>query len=93
MRNWFLVLTVAVSMGTVGCRSVWRHEEATPEKWSADRARCQYGIDPEQIEEIKKDPSAPIPRPRSPREWKTCMTTLGWDSGYGFRFGRQWGRE
>ena len=73
-----------------GCRSVWRHSDATQAMFDRDMGACRYGIDP--YEQGAYD-SAVARGERARRGWKQCMVARGWSTTTEMRGSAPWARN
>jgi hypothetical protein len=72
LRRPLLVLLASTSL-CLGCRTVWIHPNATPEKFETEKAQC--------LREIGSPPSDGV----AYRNWKACLLANGWTATTGFR--------
>jgi hypothetical protein len=83
----FVLFSVLAVHG--GCRSVWRHSDATQAMFDRDIAACRYGIEPYEPGAYE---SAVSGGAGSRRGWKRCMAARGWSTTTGSRDSAPWAR-
>ena len=82
-----LVLAAAVLL--TGCRTIWIHPDATPEKYEDDKYFCQHGVERGEglpPAETESERAWALEEPPSRADWKQCMLRLGWDTIPGARW-------
>ena len=75
----------------LGCHAVWTHPDATAEKYNRDLYYCRYGVepDPNLTEAEIRQRALLLQR----KDWKQCMTALGWTKTTGSASSEPWGRS
>ena len=92
MSKTMIALALGCTVVLVGCRTVWKHPDASAEMYREDRVRCQFGMTPAELDRLyeryTEDPASQMPRAR--RGWKQCMVARGWTTSVGSRARKPW---
>lgn len=83
------LLFLAVATLLCGCRTIWMHPEATPEKYEDDKYFCQRGVErgenPPGVD-TESERAWALGESPARADWKQCMLRLGWETIPGARW-------